>query len=91
MRKFEQSYVLSAIVERRIEKYFHVVSFNVDFGILAIHVKPTAILNAFPWNQSSADMRTIAEWLCELDLRLRDSECPTTKWWDIPLSLGETK
>jgi hypothetical protein len=35
--------------------------FNVDFGILAIHVKPTAILNAFPWNQSSADMRMIAE------------------------------
>jgi hypothetical protein len=60
MRKFKQSYVLSAIVEHRIEKYFHLVSFNVNFGILAIHVKPTAILNAFPWNQSSADMRTTA-------------------------------
>jgi len=61
MRKFKQSYVLSAIVEHRIEKYFHIVSFNVDFGILAIHVKSTAILNAFPWNQPSADMRTISE------------------------------
>jgi hypothetical protein len=43
MRKFKQSYVLSAIVEHRIEKYFHVVSFNVDFDILAIHVKLTEI------------------------------------------------
>jgi hypothetical protein len=36
-------------------------------------------------------MRTITEWLCELDLRLRNFEYPTTKWWDVPLSLGDTK
>lgn len=50
LRKFKQSYVLSAVAEHRAEKYFHVVFFfNVDFDIIAIHVKRTVILSAFPW------------------------------------------